>query len=75
VPTENNILLQASKIIYPIYGVKTSIGQCWIGNILGEVNKWEKKTCESVKWLKGAKLEDPEDVLVIWIGQVNAKMD
>jgi hypothetical protein len=26
-----------------------------------------------VKWLKGVKLADPEDVLVIWIGQVNSK--
>jgi hypothetical protein len=27
-----------------------------------------------VTWLKGAKLEDAEDVLVTWIGQVNAKI-
>jgi hypothetical protein len=26
-----------------------------------------------VKWLKVAKLEDLEDVLVIWIGQLNSK--
>jgi hypothetical protein len=28
-------------------------------------NKWENKVCESLKWLKGAKLEDLEDALVI----------
>jgi hypothetical protein len=26
-----------------------------------------------VKWFKGAKLEETEDVLVIWIWQANAK--
>jgi hypothetical protein len=29
--------------------------------------------CESVKWLKGAKLEVTEDALVIWIWQVHMK--
>jgi hypothetical protein len=29
--------------------------------------------CECVKWLKGAKLEDLDNALVIWIGQVDAK--
>jgi hypothetical protein len=26
-----------------------------------------------LKWLKGAKLEDLEAVLIIWLGQVNLK--
>jgi hypothetical protein len=33
--------------------------------------KWQYKTCENLKWLKGAKLEDLEDMFVIWIGKVN----
>jgi hypothetical protein len=33
----------------------------------------ENETCESVKWLKGAKLENLEDALVIWIRQVNER--
>jgi hypothetical protein len=76
VPTKNNILVQASKIlpiISPIYGVNPSISQCHVRDILSENKKWENKTCESVKWLKCAKLEDLEDELVIWIGQVNVK--
>jgi hypothetical protein len=30
--------------------------------------KWENEISKSVNWLKGAKLEDLEDVLVIWKG-------
>jgi hypothetical protein len=33
----------------------------------------EREACKSVKWLKGEKLEDLEDVLVIWIEHVNVK--
>jgi hypothetical protein len=41
-----------------------------------EWKKWENDTRESVKWLKGGtKLGDLEEVLVIWMGQVNAKND
>jgi hypothetical protein len=29
--------------------------------------------CESVKLLRGTKLEDPADMLVVWIEPVNAK--
>jgi hypothetical protein len=36
-------------------------------------NEWDKETCKCVKRSKGEKLEDLEDVLVIWIGQVNTK--
>jgi hypothetical protein len=35
--------------------------------------KLEKEICENVKWLKGAKLVDIQDALIIWIGQVNTK--
>jgi hypothetical protein len=35
--------------------------------------KWENETCESLKLLKGAKLEDLEDALVIRIGQVHTR--
>jgi hypothetical protein len=39
----------------------------------GGINK-KKQTCEIAKCVKGAKLEDLEGVLVIWTGQVNAKI-
>jgi hypothetical protein len=39
------------------------------GDILGGGDE----TCESLKWLKGEKLEDLEDALVSWIGQVHTK--
>jgi hypothetical protein len=44
-----------------------------VGDILSEKEKWENERCESVKRLKGAKHEDLEDALIIWIGQVNAR--
>jgi hypothetical protein len=35
---------------------------------------WSSKhVCESLKWLKGAKPGDLEDVLLIWIGKLNMK--
>jgi hypothetical protein len=71
--TKNNIPVQARKIfpaVSPIYGVYPSIGWHCGADVVSEEKKWENKTCESVKWLKG---ENLEDVLVIWIGQDNAK--
>jgi hypothetical protein len=46
-----------------------------VGDILSEKKKWENETCECLKWLKNAKLENPEDALVIWPGQVKRKND
>jgi hypothetical protein len=73
---KNNILVQASKIlptISPFYGVNPSISWHCVGDIWRyEKKKWKNETCESVKWLNGAKLEDL-DALFIWIGQVNVK--
>jgi hypothetical protein len=64
-----NILVQASKILPTtslIYRVNPSISGHYTENIiLSEKNKWENQTCERVKWLKGAKLEDFKGVLVI----------
>jgi hypothetical protein len=71
VPSKN-ILVQASKIlptIMPFYWVKTSVGA-----VLQKFSAKERNgrmRHESLKWLKGAKLEDLEDALVIWIGQVD----
>jgi hypothetical protein len=76
VPTENSTLVQACKIlpaISPICVVNPFISQRYVGDTLIKKHKWEHETCESVKWLKDAKLEDLEDTLLIWIGQVNAK--
>jgi hypothetical protein len=45
VPTKNNILVQASKIlptISPIYGVNPSISQCCAGDIVREREKKKK---------------------------------
>jgi hypothetical protein len=60
--------VQAGKILATIshvYGVNPSISwQCI------KIKKKENETCESVKWLKCAKLEDLEDALVIWNGGV-----
>jgi hypothetical protein len=56
--------MQASKIlqtISPFYGANSSISWHCVGYIISEKNKSENETCESVKWLKGAKLEDLED--------------
>ncbi|XP_021916826.1 tigger transposable element-derived protein 6-like [Zootermopsis nevadensis] len=44
-----------------------------VGDILSEREKWENERCENMKRLKGAKHEDLEDALIIWIGQVNAR--
>jgi hypothetical protein len=35
--------------------------------------KWENETCECVKWLKGAELEDFEDLSVMWTAHINGK--
>jgi hypothetical protein len=37
--------------------------------------KWENESCESVEWMMGAELEDLEDVLVIWIGQMHTNSE
>jgi hypothetical protein len=74
-PTKNNILVQASKIlpiIYFIYGVNPSSSRRCVADIQGR-EKWGNETRECVKWLKVAKLEDLEDELIIWTGQVNEK--
>jgi hypothetical protein len=52
-------------------GVNPSISRHFVGDTLSEENKPESETCESVKWSKGEKLEDLEEVLVICIEQVN----
>jgi hypothetical protein len=67
-PTKNNILVHANKMsmVSSICGAKPSYSRCCAGDILSEKNKWENETLERVKWSKGAKLEDLEDVLVIW---------
>jgi hypothetical protein len=67
---KNSILVQVSRIltimyffvgsIYPLAGAV--LGICLVRNKLGN------KIRESSKWLKGAKLEDFEDALIIWIG-------
>jgi hypothetical protein len=61
--------------ISPFYGVNPSISQCCVGDVLGEKNKWDNETCESVLWLKGAKLKDLEDEFVTWPGQMNTKVE
>jgi hypothetical protein len=38
----------------------------------GEI-KNVRMTCRSVKWLKGAELEDLEGGLLTWIGQMSVK--
>jgi hypothetical protein len=48
------------------------ISQCCDGDILSQRKK-RNKTCETVKRLKGAKLEDLENLLVIWMVQFSAK--
>jgi hypothetical protein len=76
VSTQNNILIQGRKIlptIYPVYKVNPSISRRCVGDILSKNKKLKNETCESVKWLKGEKLEHFENALVIWIRQVNAK--
>jgi hypothetical protein len=40
-----------------LYGVNLSISRRCVSDILSEKRKWENETCESVKWLKGAKLK------------------
>jgi hypothetical protein len=71
VPTKNNILVQASKIlsaIFPLYGlIHSSVGAVLRGS-QGK-RKWENITCKSVKWLQGAKVEDLQDASVIWKGK------
>jgi hypothetical protein len=44
--------------------------------VLGDTlsGKEENKTCESLKWLKGAKLEDLNDASVISMGKMNINM-
>jgi hypothetical protein len=41
------------------------------GDNFNEKQKWENETSESLKWLKGAKLGDHDDLLVIWFGKVH----
>jgi hypothetical protein len=53
--------------ISPFCGVHPSNSWRRVGDTLNEEKRSENKTCESVKWLKGAEL----DALVIWIRQVN----
>jgi hypothetical protein len=56
--------VEGSKIlptISAIYGVKLSISWHCVGHIFSEKNKWENKTCGSVKCLKGAKFRNLED--------------
>jgi hypothetical protein len=70
----NNILVKASKIlptIYFFYGVHPPVGA--VLEIFSVRKGNERMRCESLKWSMGAKLEDLEDVLVIWTGQVNTK--
>jgi hypothetical protein len=75
VPIYNNIVVQASILptIPPIYGLNPSISWHCVGDILSKKEECENKTCGSVRWLKDAKLEDLEGVLVVWMRQVNAK--
>jgi hypothetical protein len=50
----------ASKIlptISPIYWVNPSISWLCVEDIFSYKKKWEKETCENVKWLKGAKIK------------------
>jgi hypothetical protein len=60
-------------------GTELSISQCCVGDVLNErggggpEKEMEHPDLGSVKFLKDAKLEGLEDVLVIWIGQVNEK--
>jgi hypothetical protein len=55
------------RIVPPFYGVNPSVGVV-LKTFSSEREKRENETCESLKWLKGAKLEDLEDALVVWIG-------
>jgi hypothetical protein len=65
--------MQDSKIlptISPICRVNPSISRRCVGDILREENKINGRTKHvKVKWLKGVKLEDLQDALVIWIGK------
>lgn len=59
VPTENSILVQASKVLSTvptvlIFMVKPICQLVLCCKYSQRKNKWENDTCECVKWLKGA---------------------
>lgn len=73
VRTKNTTLTQASKILptasqYHLW-VKPHTSWRSVGDRISK----NGVTCETVKWLKNAKLSDVEVVSVIWIGKVNVK--
>jgi hypothetical protein len=49
------------------------IHQLCVEDILGEKNKCENEPHKAEEQLKSVKNKDPENGLVIWIGQINAE--